>query len=83
MGNKAHPVHPEKQPLISCLCVTHLKPRMLQRVIECFINQTYENKQLVIVYEEEDQATSEFISTRHFAGNIKRVKIESSGIKYH
>ena len=68
----------EKKALISCLCVTHNKPQMLKRAIECFKNQSYENKQLIIVYEEFDTLTHEFINVQKFDNNIKVIRISSS-----
>jgi len=65
-------------PLISCLCVTHKKPDMLKRAIRCFDNQTYPNKQMVIVYEESDQPTHEFVVEQKFDTNIKIVKINTN-----
>jgi glycosyltransferase involved in cell wall biosynthesis len=50
-------------PLISCVCVTRKKPAFLKRAIECFLAQTYPNKELVIVYEDDDDATAEFIAS--------------------
>lgn len=46
-----------KTPLVSCLCVTRNKINFLQRAIECFRNQTYPNKELIIVYESDDSTT--------------------------
>ena len=66
------------QPLISCLCVTHKKPDMLQRVINCFYNQSYKNKQLVIVYEDFDTPTHEFVINSKFDDNVKIIMIDSS-----
>ena len=68
----------DELPLISCLCVTHRKPDMLKRVINCFHNQTYPSKQLVIVYEEADLPTLQFMNRQVFAGNIKIVKIDAT-----
>lgn len=64
-------------PLISCLCVTWKKPRMLNRVINCFLDQTYENKQLVIIYEDFDELTSNFMAKIPENYQIKPVKISS------
>ena len=64
-------------PLISCLCVTHHKPDMLKRAICCFHNQDYLNKQMVIVYEESDLKTHEFITLHKFEDNIKIVNIKA------
>ena len=60
-----------KCPLISCVCVTHNRPNMLERVIKCFEYQTYNNKQLVIVYEELDKLTKAYIDSHTFSNNIK------------
>lgn len=68
----------DKQPLISCLCVTHKKPEMLKRVVNCFYNQSYGNKQMVIVYEDFDISTHEFIIDQKFDNAVKIVRIDSS-----
>jgi len=47
--------------LISCVCVTRKKPELLQRSIDCFLAQTYPNKELIILYEDDDVATERFI----------------------
>jgi len=60
-------------PLISCVCVTNHKPQMLLRVINCFQAQSYTNKQLVILYEDTDLKTKNFIASNIFTSNIKIV----------
>lgn len=45
-------------PLVSCLCVTRGKPVKLRRAIECFLAQTYGNKELLLVYETDDPETA-------------------------
>jgi len=40
------------QPLISCLCVSHHAAFLLERSIACFCAQTYPNKELLIVFRE-------------------------------
>lgn len=50
-------------PLISCLCITRMKPKLLYRAISCFLRQTYPNKELVIIYEDDDFYTKDFLST--------------------
>jgi glycosyltransferase involved in cell wall biosynthesis len=64
-------------PKISCVCVTHKKPHLLKRAIKCFQEQTYQNKQLVIVYEEQDKETHKYIQENKFEENIKIIKISS------
>jgi len=56
-------------PLISCLCVTRGKPKLLERAISCFNYQTYSNKELIVVYEDDD------LLTRGFVNSIKNPKI--------
>jgi glycosyltransferase involved in cell wall biosynthesis len=36
---------------------------MLQRAVQCFLRQTYAARELVVVYESDDQATREFLET--------------------
>lgn len=67
-----------RQPLISCLCVTQKKPKMLERVINCFHNQSYKNKQLIIVYEDFDVLTHEFIINQKFDNKVKVIQIDST-----
>lgn len=40
-----------KLPLISCLCITQNNLQLLERAINCFLNQTYANKELIVVFE--------------------------------
>jgi glycosyltransferase involved in cell wall biosynthesis len=48
--------------LISCICVTRKKSGFLKRAIECFLAQTYPNKELIILYEDDDVDTEEFLA---------------------
>jgi len=66
-------------PLISCICITRGKPGMLSRVIRCFYAQSYQNKEMIIVYEEDDHATAAFVSNHnHLGANIQLVKIPAA-----
>lgn len=51
------------EPLISCLCLTRKRPEHLARAIQCFLAQTYENKELVVVFPESDTATAACLET--------------------
>lgn len=46
-------------PLVSGLCVTRKRTKMLRRAIGDFLRQSYPNKELVIVYDEDDDETRE------------------------
>ena len=48
-------------PLISCLCITRDKPALLKRAIRSFHDQTYVNKELIIVFESDDLSTKQFV----------------------
>ncbi len=61
-------------PLVSCLCVTLGRPRLLERAIKCFRGQRYPEKELVIVYEGFDGPTKDFLAG---VGDPNIVKIEA------
>jgi len=50
------------KPLISCLCVTRGKVQYLQRAIRCFQSQSYRNRELLILYEDDDRRTREYVA---------------------
>ncbi len=43
--------------MVSCLCVTKGRVRLLNRAINCFLAQTYPNKELIVVTESDDHET--------------------------
>lgn len=47
--------------LVSCLCVTRGRANLLPRAIGCFLEQTYENRELVILHAADDRATRDCI----------------------
>src|SRR6185503_6214400 len=51
------------KPLISCLCVTRKRIKSLKRAVDCFVHQTYPNKELLILFEDDDPETKEFSLT--------------------
>lgn len=64
--------------LISCICVTREKPLLLRRAIDCFLAQTYPNRELIILYEADDVATKDFIDSMPFNPQIKIVTVARS-----
>ena len=48
--------------IVTCMCVTRGRVRMLHRSIQCFLNQTYCDRELVVVYESDDEATRHFLA---------------------
>jgi glycosyltransferase involved in cell wall biosynthesis len=60
-------------PVISCICITRAKPQMLKRAIACFTAQSYIEKELIVVYEDDDVATEYFVNTyKHSPGESIR-----------
>jgi glycosyltransferase involved in cell wall biosynthesis len=47
--------------LVSCLCVTRNRVPLLRRSVACFLEQTYERREMVVVYESDDVATGEYL----------------------
>jgi len=48
-----------KEPKVSCICITHNRIGMLSRAKQCFHSQTYGNRELVILFEN-DPVTEEY-----------------------
>jgi len=48
-------------PFVSCLCLTRNRPAYLRRAIQCFISQSYANKELLIVIRDDDHVSKEII----------------------
>lgn len=66
-----------EKPLISCLCVTWDRAALLARSINLFNNQTYPNKQLVVVCRSEDSDTQNLLRQTN-QKNIKIVSVENA-----
>lgn len=50
----------DDKPLISCLCITYGRKKLLERALQSFRDQTYPNKELVLLYESDDGETAEY-----------------------
>lgn len=66
-----------EDPLISCLCVTWGRPSLLRRSIEIFNNQTYMNRQLVVICRDSDTITLNLLHEIN-QNNIKIVSVENA-----
>jgi glycosyltransferase involved in cell wall biosynthesis len=49
------------RPLVSCLMVTKNRAKLSKIAVSCFLNQTYSNKELVIIDDGESNTLAEFI----------------------
>jgi len=41
------------KPLVSCLCNTYGRPKLLEEAIKCFLDQDYDNKELIVLNDQE------------------------------
>lgn len=66
-------------PLVSCLCVSYKRAHLLQFAIECFLQQTYDNKEMVVVHNVKDVDTIALLES--FADNkaIVPVMVDTKG----
>jgi glycosyltransferase involved in cell wall biosynthesis len=53
----------DQLPLISCLCVTGNSINFLKRAIHCFNQQSYPNKELVLVYGSDNTQTNAYLNS--------------------
>jgi len=63
-------------PLVSCLCLTRNKPRHLARAITCFLGQTYEPRELVVVHRSDDAETKAVLERYADNGKIVPISLE-------
>ena len=68
----------ETYPLISCICVTKNGPFLLKRAIRCFEAQTYPNKELIILYQEHNLLTKDFLTSEVCNSLIKVFSVKQS-----
>jgi glycosyltransferase involved in cell wall biosynthesis len=52
----------EKPPLVSCICLSHNRVELLQRSVQCYRDQTYSNKELIVAFNAGNVAASNFIA---------------------
>lgn len=66
-------------PLISCVCITKNAPLLLSRAISCFTTQTYANKELLVVYESDNEQIFEVIEKQeNRGGNIHYIEMPAN-----
>jgi glycosyltransferase involved in cell wall biosynthesis len=63
------------QPSVSCICVTRKKPERLRIAINCFLAQTYVNKELLIMYEDDDVHTAAFLHAQQYEAPVKSIVV--------
>jgi len=53
----------DKRAFISCLCVTRMRIEALKRAIECYQQQSHPDRELLVLCEDDDHQTIEFLQT--------------------
>lgn len=66
----------ENHPLISCICITNNRIALLKKAINCFKNQDYPNKELLISYPQRDRLTKHMVNS--LASDLSIIGIERS-----
>jgi glycosyltransferase involved in cell wall biosynthesis len=64
-------------PLVSCLCLTHGRVPLLKRAVSCFLAQTYEPRELVVVAQADDIATREYLAALQ-EPSVRHVEVPAS-----
>lgn len=87
----------EEAFLVSCLCITRSRPALFLRAVDCFRNQTYKNRELIVIYEDDDQLTHEAVQTvvdeniffrrvtsspKNSLGNLRNIAIDTCNGEY-
>jgi hypothetical protein len=63
--------------LVSALCITYKKPNYLKNAIKDFLNQSYTNKELIILYDDDDDLTQNFRDKSNYDKSVKWYKMDS------
>jgi glycosyltransferase involved in cell wall biosynthesis len=85
-------------PLVSCLCMTRKRTKFLKLSITCFQHQTHKNKELIVLYADDDDETHEFLQglpdeqiypvrikrleRRRTMGELRNIMLEKSNGEY-
>ncbi|MEO8062860.1 MAG: glycosyltransferase family A protein [Pseudomonadota bacterium] len=78
MSNTRDTTPVNDDPLVSCVCVTREKPAQLRRAITCFDEQDYANRELVVVFEDDDEETADVLASLTAShGSIRIIKVPS------
>ena len=49
--------------VVSCLCVTRNRAALLRRAVACFLAQTHPAREMVVLYEDDDAITRQYLAT--------------------
>ncbi|MFM8322927.1 MAG: glycosyltransferase [Chloroflexota bacterium] len=69
----------EAPPLISCMMVTRGRPGLAQRAAACFLQQTYPNRELVIIDDDPDPQLGEWAAALGDA-RVRHIRLPDEGL---
>ncbi len=58
-------------PLISCICITKNSTILLHRAVQCFLAQSYPNKELLLVFESDNEATALHCRSAKYPSSVR------------
>lgn len=70
----------QQAPLISCLCVSKHRAHLLRRSVACFLDQTWPNKELVLVYQSDDHATAAVVESMKDDARLRSLCIDANAV---
>jgi glycosyltransferase involved in cell wall biosynthesis len=62
--------------MISCICITNNRPRLLARSIACYLKQTYQSKQLIVSYPMDDYQTELVLDNLKESPDLNIIRIK-------
>lgn len=70
-------------PLVTCVCLTYNRPRLVEESIQCFIDQKYDNKELIVLCDNPNCLFE--LETNHHQIQVINVmqRFKSLGAKYN
>ena len=63
-------------PLVTCICITNNRPKLIEKSITYFLQQDYSNKELLISYPSTDQVTTSIIDQFLVYNDISILEVE-------
>jgi glycosyltransferase involved in cell wall biosynthesis len=64
-------------PLVSCLCLTRGRVPLLKRAVSCFLGQTYQPRELVVVVQADDGESRDYLAALE-APSVRFVEVPAS-----
>jgi glycosyltransferase involved in cell wall biosynthesis len=64
---------------ITCMCITHNRVHLLERSMNCYKNQTFDNRELIVLHTNDDTQTAQFsLENNHRYNRIKLTNLNNT-----